>query len=158
MTVTISLPPYLRDWLVNETGGHVPVRFQKNSPFNAFLRSFCRHKNSRDTPDESPNTGSVQVDIFLPSFSGQPSEYFNYLPAKAAVALVNMIRDSFDCDLYRETHAYCNIGRQRKDIILAWMELHGIEEDDRNTNAILKREQIIRTRTRDRQRKRKKSN
>lgn len=154
MTFNIQLPPYLRQWLIFSMGGSIPVKFPKGSPFNAMIRLFLRNKKESERYD---STDEGAVSIFIPKFPGKDPQCFNYFPLKARAALCDMIRDAFDAQLYAEFIAFKNIGRRKKDIIEIWMEENGIEVDDRNTSAVAKRLQIVRTRIYDRDRKRKKN-
>lgn len=151
ITFDLVLPQYLRQWLINEMGGAVPVSFPKGSAFSSFLRVFLRHKReSEGWVQRNPEA----VAIVIPKFPGRDPQYYNYMPAKAAAALVELIRDAFDVKLYRELKAFANIGRKHSDIIEVWMEQQGIEITDRTYAAVIKRYQLLKARESDRERKR----
>lgn len=150
---SLPLPEYLRQWLVNAMGGEEPVRFPKGSAYTSFLRVFLRHKREREKWSDEP--GAVR--IVIPKFPGKSPEVHNYLPQRSEKALEQLVRDHFDTQLFTELVSFANIGRRRTDVLYAWMEDNGIEVNDRNTNAVLKRVQILRTRMRDRERKRSKN-
>lgn len=79
--------------------------------------------------------------IFIPSFRNRPPEVFNYLPQRAMSALLAVIRNRFDIDLWNELHHFGKITSRQDELIYAWMEKHGIELTEKNWNAIAKRYQ-----------------
>ncbi len=141
--INVVLPPYLKQWLINTTGGTEPIRFAKGSPYNSFLREYIRHK--RECEKFTPWTPDC-VRIVVPHFPGKSPEYYNYLSPSAAKAFEEMVRDFFDGELARVVRAFKNIGKCRYHLLTAWLEDHGIEVDDRNTCAVLKRWQLIQSR------------
>lgn len=153
MTIKIDVPPYLAQWFRNAMGGEDIVRLPKGSPYTHLLRISLRHKNQR--PNGFRETGNLE--IIIPSSPGRSSDYFNWLPDKAQKAFIQLMRDAFDAELFKELNRFSNIGKRHIEILLAWMEAKGIEETDKNTNSILKRLQIIRSRVYDRDRRKKKT-
>ena len=151
ITFNLPLPDYLRQWLVNAMGGTTPVRFPKGSAFSSFLRIFMRHKKERES--WTPH-GSDTVPIIVPKYPGKDPYYYNYLPAAAQKDLQGLIRDAFDARLLAEIITLDNVGRRLNDIIVTWMEEKGIEVNDRNFEAVLKRSKILRRRLYGRTRKR----
>lgn len=153
MTFNLTLPPYLREWLVHSMGGMEPVTFPKGSAYNSFLRVFLRHKREMETWEPS---GVDSVEITVPRFPGKDPAYYNYLPSRARDALVSLVRDAFDVELYTEMSAFHNAIQSRRgaEILNVWMEEHGIELTDKNTCAVLKRLQLLKKRAKDRERKR----
>ena len=150
--LNLILPPYLKQWLINATGGTEPIRFAKGSPYSSFLREFLRHKREC----ESFTMWSPEcVRIVIPHFPGKDPEYYNYISPKSSDAFVDMVRDFFDCELARVVKSFDNIGRCKYNILTAWMENHGIEVDDRNTCAVLKRWQLIQSRISNNERQKK---
>lgn len=152
ITFDLALPQYLRQWLIHSTGGSVPVRFPKGSPFNSFLRVFLRNKREREAWIPA-SEGMLQ--IVVPKFPGKDPAYNNFLPAKSMKAFTDLIRDSFDAALFRDMSAFHRqcAPKMRQTLLLAWMDDHGIETDDRNFCAVNKRLQILRERAFDRERK-----
>lgn len=152
ITFDISLPAYLKQWLIHSTGGSSTVKFPKGSPFNAFLRVFLRKKREREA--WIPASEGV-LKIVVPKFPGKDPAYDNFLPHKAMKAFIDLIRDNFDAELFRDMSAFDRqcAPKMRQSILLAWMDDHGIETDDRNFCAVTKRLQILRARAFDRERK-----
>ena len=154
VTISIELPEYLGQWLVNAMGGREPVVFPKGSAFNSFLRVFLRNKRESDRVIIDSGSG---VRIVVPHFPGKDPESYNYLPHNARESFVSLIRDSFDVELFTEMSSFPTATQKRKgaELLNLWMEAHGIDLTDRNTCAVLKRLQLLRRRSRDRERKRK---
>ena len=150
ISFSVNVPPYLRQWAISTMGGE-PVRFKKGSALNSFLKIVVRHK--RENESDMREDGNLR--IIIPSYPGKDPRYFNFIPAKSRSAVIQMLRDLFDVELYREMSQFHNATSRKNDILAAWMEAKGIEVDDRNWNAVAKRLQILRARVTDRERKRK---
>lgn len=148
------MPHYLAEWLVASNGGQ-PVRFQKGSMYNSFLRVYLISKRNRTEQDSSTVPEDMQeVRIAVPNFYGKDASVYNYMTDKTKKAFVSMARDDFDQQILREVLSMKNCFRTRKEIVEAWMDTVGIEYNDRNFNSVMKRVQIVKARTDDRARKR----
>ena len=87
------------------------MTFPKGSAYSSLLRVFLRHKREREvwTP---PGPESVQ--IVVPKFPGKDPVYHNYLPMKAQHALSELIRDSFDVQLFKEMGSFEHATQKKK--------------------------------------------
>ncbi|MBR5085431.1 MAG: hypothetical protein IKX31_00320 [Muribaculaceae bacterium] len=132
--IYLRLDPYLAQWLIHEHGGN-PVEFPKNSTENDVLELGLTPKPILAT-DIGP--GENHVPIVLPFFKKKDVRKNNYLPGKARRALVQCIRSRFVIALWNDLYKFGNIGKQKQDLIWAWMESHGIETNDTNWNTIAK--------------------
>ncbi|MDE6791786.1 MAG: hypothetical protein K2J48_01700 [Muribaculaceae bacterium] len=154
ITIGLKMPDYLRQWLVDANGGSQPVSFPKGSPFNSFLRVFLRNK--RERIEEPDFEADQEVQITVPSFPGKDPYSFNWLPAKARKQFAELIREYFDAELFNDMSRFDIVSRrkQRSELLILWMEQHGIEPTDKNFCAVNKRLQLLRQRATDRTRKR----
>ena len=134
--VYVKLDSYLAEWLVHEHGG-IPVAFPKNSYENDVLEMSLtlRPKNLEDGGD---GPGEGKIPIAVPYFKYKNVKSYNYLPKNGQLAIQKSIRQRFMMQLWRDLHKFGNIGKQRKELIFAWMEAHGITPSDTNWNTLAK--------------------
>lgn len=133
--IYLELEPYLAQWLIHEAGGQLPVKFRKLSVENRMLSTFLiamPHNAAPDLPTET------SVPIAIPAYRGGDPTVYNYLPVSAKHSLKERIRDRFIIALWTDLHSFGNIGKRRDYLIYAWMQKHGIEEDETNFNTIAK--------------------
>lgn len=81
------------------------------------------------------------VCIELPNFRSKDTRSNFYLPPKAAEALKACIRNRFDIEMWNALHRFDAIFQRQDNLIYAFMEKHGIEQTEKNWNAIAKRYQ-----------------
>ena len=151
--IYLSLPPYLAQWYANEcTQIHnrdnavcprgvykfptpvVPVRgSQESDVINMHLA-----KQPDAIPAKVPEDATIA--IVIPSFTGKPVEYYNYVPQSGLDHLAETIRYRFKSELFEDIHeARRKTPQARIDLLVtAWMEDHCIEYDDTNFNTLLK--------------------
>lgn len=138
MNIYLELEDYLAQWFINDHGGETPVRLTRGSIESKILEIYLIPLPAGATPEiERPGT----IPIAIPCFRAKPPATYNHLPPHARSALLNVIRERFDVQLWQELHTFGKITRRRDELIYAWMEKHGIELTDRNWNAIAKRYQ-----------------
>ena len=147
--VYVKLDSYLAQWLVHEHGG-TPVVFPKNSYENDVLEVSLSTR-PKDAVDDETTEGKIPIAV--PYFKNKNVRFNNYLPKNGQIALQKSIRQRFVMALWEDLHKFGNIGKQRQELIYAWMEAHGIELTETNWNAIAK----IYQRRQDVYRKRKKA-
>lgn len=133
--IYLELEPYLKEWVINDCGGTLPLRFPKLSIENIFLKSYLTKLPHNMLPDFPTSTS---VAIALPYFKIKNPEYYNYLPKAAKHELKQCIRERFKMDLWMTLHKFGWIGKRRDKLIEAFMESRDIEVNDTNTNTILK--------------------
>lgn len=138
MNIYLTLDPYLAQWFINDHGGEVPVRLTRGSVESKILEIYLTPLPHGVAPDfGSPSS----VAVVIPSFRAKPAATYNHLPQHARAALLNVIRERFDIQLWQELHVFGKITRRQDELIYAWMEKHGIELTETNWNAIAKRYQ-----------------
>lgn len=145
MSILIYLPldEYLAQWFVHERGGELPVHLARGSVESKFLELFLKPlpdgvKPQAATPDMTP--------VVIPEFKRRDPMTYNYLPPRAVNALVGLIRDRFDLELWSDLHRFGHIGTDRKELIEAWLEKNGMEQTEQNWNTVSKRYQRERER------------
>ena len=151
--IYLSLPPYLAQWYAHECNQvHnrdkatcpreiyrfptpvVPVRgSQESDVINMHLA-----KQPDAVPAKVPEDATIA--IVIPSFTGKPVEYYNYVPQSGLDHLAETIRYRFKSELFEDIHeARRKTPQARIDLLVtAWMEDHCIEYDDTNFNTLLK--------------------
>lgn len=144
MLLYLTLDEYLAQWLIH-TSESVPVRFPKGSVENRLLSVFLT-KPPRDSAPDMPGPGKVPIE--LPVIKGLNPLSNYHLPNHARHQLVEMIRNRFDVQLFDDLHQFDNYGQRLDNLIYAWMENHGIDNTERNWNAIAKTYQRLRSKHR----------
>ena len=132
--IYLNLDTYLAEWLVHEYG--TPVVFPKNSYENDLLELSLTTRPKNASEEGLP--GAVMVPISLPYFKNKDVRYYNYLPIAGQRVMQKCIRSRFIVSLWQELHRFGNIGKQKQDLIYAWMAAHGIEASERNWNTLAK--------------------
>ena len=134
----ISLDSYLKQWFIHETGGAMPIKLHKSSVESKILRVYltrCPHNAKPEAP--SPD----KVAIVLPEFREHPPRIYNYLPDKAKNIFISTIRNRFDIQLFNDMLMISNLAKRQDELIMAWMQAHGIEFTGTNLDTITKRYQ-----------------
>ena len=136
----LHLDDYLAQWFINEHGGVSPVELIRGSiEWNILEQFLISPPHNAVVTTEAENQDAVK--IVLPSFRNKDTRFFNYLPKSAQYLLANCIRNRFDIDLWNSIHKFDSVMQRQDQLILAYMESHGIEINDKNWAAIAKRYQ-----------------
>lgn len=138
MCFYLSLDDYLAQWFIHEHGGNNPVQLKRGSPESDIVELYISVPPKGHVPERGE---PGQTAVLIPHFRGKDPAYYNYLPPKAAKALVNCIRVRFDVQMWEELHRFGYLGRRKADLVYAWMEKHGIADCEKNWCAITKRYQ-----------------
>lgn len=124
MVFYLKLEPYLHQWLTHSLGN--PVAFPVGSAENALIRRFLRKLPSGCTPD-LPDASMTAV--VIPDSKAKPPHRYNYLGHSAKSAIRSVIEDLFRMNLWLEMQDMTNTCGGVNKKILAWCELHGIDDD-----------------------------
>lgn len=157
-SVSISLPPYLAQWCADVyesavIAGVITIRPLKGSPLSQFLRVFLKRKPSNVSPPENSDNRNFKIKIEIPSFPGRDPSVYSYLSPVAEAQLRDLLRDSFDLDLFTDFSRFSNFTSQKSDFIYSWLDKHNIDPNEINWLAVSKRLQLIESRSRDCKRK-----
>lgn len=136
--IHISLPPYIAAWLKYESSSY-PIRFRRSSVEFMIMEQFCVNDKAL-APEIAEDDKSDYIAVVVPEFKYKDSS-FKFLPEKGKKALESCIKDRFNVELWKGLHKFGHIGKQRKYIILAWMEANGIPDEGSNWDSIEKRYQ-----------------
>lgn len=134
----IPLEDYLAQWFIHEQGGEVPVRLIRGSVESKIMETYLAKRPKELLPDTA---GEGKLAIVIPAFRHRPPETYNFLPRQAVASLLNIIRNRFDVQLWEDLHHFGKIGKRQDYLIYAFMEKHGIEQSEKNWNAVAKRYQ-----------------
>lgn len=136
ITIFISLPPYLAQWYRHRCGGKDPISPVRGSYESNVIEEFLAKMPEGVEPQLFPREDEVAIAI--PSFRAKPPEYYNYLPPKARHLLENSIKVEFEIDMWQSLRRFKHVSANLKDLILAYMEKHKIEDTETNFLAISK--------------------
>lgn len=153
-TVSIKCPPYLKQFYIKMTGGQHPVTLRKGSPESALVKVLLEIRPEGAPPDIP--TGD-DLAIFLPYSKAKDPRTHNWLSQKSKEAVLEFIRSHFDRKIWYDIGIIREFPRRLDSLIEAWMQVNGIEIDDTNYQAVLKRFRRMKKLDADAQRKRKKS-
>ena len=135
IVVYVKLDSYLEQWLVHKHEGNTPIVFPKNSYENDVLELSLTLR-PKNVYDDGPGVGKVPIAV--PYFKNKNVKSNNYLPRSGEIAIQKSIRQRFVMELWKDLHKFGNIGKQRKELLYAWMEAHGIEPSEKNWNTLAK--------------------
>lgn len=122
--VYVKLEKYLSQWLTNALGS--PVRFPAQSNENAVIRRFVQ----RLPKDKQPQLASDELTaIVIPDSKAKDPRQFNYFGPRAQEALVEAIEDLFRRSMWAELGELLERSQRINKTIIAWCELHGIDDD-----------------------------
>ena len=132
----IYLEPYLRQWLINQNGGNEPLDFKKGS----IEREFIIQNTKRKGKDEKPDLPQKELTaVVIHNTRGRNNYTYNRFPQRAKEELKAMLKRRFDWKMMMDILSVKNHGKLLSEMIYEWMENNGIEQDERNYNAIVKR-------------------
>lgn len=136
-SIRLKLPKYLGDWLRHEFWdyGTERVIFPKGSAEHTVLGLFVG-KCPVHGPVAVADDNSDGVPIAIPTFPGKNPDTYNYLTPVGENALKSTIKRRFRYMLWSELHVVFNANVQITDIIYAFMEKHGISDDEKNWETI----------------------
>ena len=151
--IYLSLPAYLAQWYAHECMQihnrdkavcpreiyqfPTPVRPVRGSQESDVIQMHLA-KQPSDVPAKAPEDATIA--IVIPSFTGKPVEYYNYMPKSGLEHLEDTIRTRFKMELFEDIHeARRKTPQARIDLLVnAWMDDHCIENNDTNYNVLLK--------------------
>lgn len=140
--IYLQMPDYLAQWLAAEQGSDFPVKLLKGSAESKFLE-FYISKLPKDQQPHMQQPGEIAIEI--PYFRFKPPETYNHLSNRSKKALLKIITDRFDIELWKDIHQFGRLIKEPQDERLyAWMEVKGIECLPKNWDAIAKRYQRMR--------------
>ena len=141
--IHIALPPFIAAWLKNDASSY-PIRFSRSTVEYLIMEQFTVSDPAMVVESDIKDSDSL-VAVVVPEFRYKDESY-RFLPQAGKKALEQCIKDRFAIDLWKGLHKFGHIGKERKYLILAWMEAHGIPDEGSNWDSIEKRYQRQRDR------------
>lgn len=133
--IYIKAPDYLADWLRSEMWDDQEQRivFPRNSAEWTLLSLFISKR-----PDRSPVDVAADglLPVKVPTLPGKNPAVHNYLSDAGKLALVNTIKRRFKKMMWDELHVIKPDEVQITDIVYAFMEKHGISNNEKNWETI----------------------
>lgn len=133
--VYLKMPSYLRQWFIHRHGGNNPVNLIRGSVESKLLTRATVPMPHGIIP---PRQQDDEVAVNIPYNKYHDPRTYNYITETGKRALVNLIKDDFDVNVWEFLHDFGNIGKQQKDLIYLFMEQHGIHEDGSCWDSIAK--------------------
>lgn len=132
--VYINPPGYLAQWLRHEYWDEETGRvvFPRGSAPRVVMQSLLRKP-----PKGWKEVGTIDsLKVEVPSMKGINASSFNYLSDAGKVALISACKKLFQAMLFNELHELFFQDVKITDIIYAFMERHGIENDPKHWETI----------------------
>lgn len=134
VVIYLKVDLYIAQWLRHEYDG-LPIEFPKNSLENDILELGL---TKRPMFASVVGPGEKRVPIAVPNFRSKNVQYNTYLPKKSRDILQACIRKRFVLAFWQDMQKFGNIGKQKQDLVWAWMEAHGIDMTDTNFHTLIK--------------------
>ena len=152
----LTLPPYLAQWYAHECleieykdkeivpadtyQPLAPVTIPRGSQESRILQCFLKKKPQQFVKEPE----DANIALVIPYFHNKDPFYYNYLGKYGREKLIDAIRTRFQLQLWEELHTFKNALSRQDNAIFAFMEVHGIECNETNWNAIAKIYQRLR--------------
>ena len=130
----LKLEPYLAQWVAHEHG--FPIRFPRGSIENDIIELGLKIRDPEKEPVDLPGEGKYPV--VLPFFKFKDVMTYNHLSDSSKDELVHCLKVRFAIALWNDLFKFGHIGKQKQDLIYAWMDAHDIDDTETNWNAISK--------------------
>ena len=133
--IYLKAEPYLADFLHHCFGN--PVQLERDSPESRIIRQYITKTPQGQTPDLGKE---ANLSVVLPVFKEADPRVYNYLGKQAQKTLLESFDQVFEMCLMKEVGALENYRRGTiSSLIYAWMEKHGIEDNETNWYTISKK-------------------
>ncbi len=132
--IYIDVPDYLDQWLRHDYWNPTTqrVEFERGSNIHSILSTFLR-KEPRGF-EQGDVSGLLPIEV--PTFKGMNPDQHNFLGHAGKKALISAIKRNFKTLIDRELSVFNNQDVTIIDIIYAFMEMHGIDNNAKNHEAI----------------------
>jgi hypothetical protein len=133
--IYLRTAPYLADFIKHTFGD--PVFLERDSPEARIIREFI----SKTPEGKTPDTGEgASLRIRIPFFKESDPRVYNYFGKKAQRLLIGSLDQLFEKSLIKEIGSLDNYRKVKtSDLIYAWMEKHGIPDNETNWYMISKK-------------------
>lgn len=122
--IYLKVEPYLAQFIHKALGN--PVELPRESPESKLIKRFL----DKTPSDLLPDTGSdSNLTVIIPFFKEKDPRVYNYLSPRAKLLLIESFDTIFLNNLWVELGDLGNLNCNLTDVIYAYLEKHGIEED-----------------------------
>lgn len=139
--IYLRLPSYLSQWLVHRHGGHSPIAFARGSVESKMLQRVTVQLPKGQVPLRQQEG---EIAIIIPYNKYHDPRTYNHITETGKRCLIQMIKNTFDVEVWEFLHDFGKIGHKQKDLIYLFMEQHGIQETGSDWDAIAKIYQRLR--------------
>lgn len=123
--VYLTVPNYLAQWIEHTFGN--PAELIKESPESRVLNEFLTKTPANAKPDTGEGSN---VSVVIPYFKGKDPRTYNFLYQSGKNALAESFRTLLIKNLMEEVGSLENGNAKIATLIYAWMEKHGISENE----------------------------
>ena len=136
MFLYLDVEDYLKQWFINDMGGKNPVELRRGCAEFSYLELYL----TTPPADYEPEVFSDdKLAIKLPNYRSKDTRDNYYLPPAARIGLLSIIRNRFDIEMWKHIHVFASLFKRLDKVVEAFMEKSGIEINDKNWNAVIKR-------------------
>lgn len=139
--VYLKMPSYLRQWFIHRHGGSNPVNLIRGSVESKLLQRATVPLPHGVLP---PRQQEDEVAVCIPYSKTHDPRTYNYITETGKNAMLSLIKDDFDLDLWDYLQDIDKRSTQQKILIQLFMEQRGIREDGKCWDAIAKIYQRLR--------------
>ena len=139
--VYLKMPSYLRQWFIHLHGCNEPVVLRRGSIESKLLQRATVLQPSNTLPAKKQEG---EVAVCIPYSKSHDPRFYNHITETGKKAMVDLIKNNFDMDLWTYLHDFGKICQQQKNIIYLFMEQRGILEDGTCWDSIAKIYQRLR--------------
>ncbi|GAP73065.1 hypothetical protein SAMD00024442_6_19 [Candidatus Symbiothrix dinenymphae] len=130
--IYLKTQPYLAEFVKHSFGN--PVQLDRDSPESRIIREYITKLPANNQPDMGED---ANLAVQLPFFKEADPRVYNHLGVAAKSALVESFNQLFEKCMLKEIGSIENVHRGKiSDLIYAWMEKHGIPDNDVNWETI----------------------
>lgn len=139
--IYLKMPSYLRQWVIFRHGGKDPVTLIRGS-----IESKLLQRVTVPLPDGylPLRKREDELAIVIPYNKHHDPRTYNHITETGKRCMLQMLKNSFDIELWNFLHDFGAIGKKQKDLIYLFMEQNGIVEDGTCWDSIAKSYQRMR--------------
>ena len=124
----LKVQPYLAAFLKNAYGD--PVEVDRDSPESRIIREYISKTPSGEAPDVGADSN---LRIRIPFFKEADPRIYNYMGKAAKKTLIESFDQLIEKCMIKEIGSLENCRRGKiSSLIYAWMEKHGVPDNDTN--------------------------
>lgn len=122
--IYLKVEPYLAQWLKKSLGD--PVELPRESPESKLIKRFLDKQPEGVNPDTGTDSNLM---VAIPWSKEKDPRTYNYLSPRAKKALIESFETIFINNLWTELGSLEGINSTLTNVIYAYLEKHGIDEE-----------------------------